>query len=80
MVESTPAERYLISVWEEVLGVDGLSPEADFFELGGDSVAAIELSIAIGDRIDSSVSGDIDGLIARLQWPKIRDLAQHIRT
>ncbi len=42
-----PIEFHLRGVWERVLGLPGLDPEADFFELGGDSLAAAEIFAAV---------------------------------
>lgn len=36
-------ERQAASVWEELLGIDGLGVDDDFFSLGGDSVQAIQI-------------------------------------
>jgi FkbH-like protein len=41
------AEAKLIPIWEEVLDREGIRPEDDFFELGGDSILAIRLMIEI---------------------------------
>ncbi|MEV0401887.1 amino acid adenylation domain-containing protein [Actinoallomurus sp. NPDC050550] len=39
----TPAERLLCEVFAEVLGVDAIGAEDGFFDLGGDSILAIQL-------------------------------------
>ncbi len=44
----TEAERKLASVWKDVLGVESLSSTDHFFEVGGDSLAALDLSIQAG--------------------------------
>jgi acyl carrier protein len=36
-------EAVLARIWEELLGVDEVNPEVDFFALGGHSVLAVEL-------------------------------------
>jgi amino acid adenylation domain-containing protein/non-ribosomal peptide synthase protein (TIGR01720 family) len=36
-------ERILINIWEDVLGVGGLCVSDDFFELGGDSIIAVQV-------------------------------------
>jgi amino acid adenylation domain-containing protein len=38
-----PAQRVIAGIWREVLGVDPPGPEADFFALGGHSLAAIKI-------------------------------------
>ncbi|ANN17189.1 non-ribosomal peptide synthetase [Amycolatopsis orientalis] len=39
----TDAERALAEIWAEVLGVGEVGAEADFFELGGDSILSIQV-------------------------------------
>ncbi|WP_410581903.1 non-ribosomal peptide synthase/polyketide synthase [Amycolatopsis sp. lyj-108] len=39
----TDAERALAEIWAEVLGVEEVGAEADFFELGGDSILSIQV-------------------------------------
>jgi thioesterase domain-containing protein/acyl carrier protein len=38
-----PVENMLADVWRELLGVDDISPDDDFFALGGHSLAAVRL-------------------------------------
>ncbi|PHV11873.1 non-ribosomal peptide synthetase [Chitinimonas sp. BJB300] len=40
----TPMETVVADVWREVLGVDGLRPDDDFFSLGGKSLQAIQVA------------------------------------
>ncbi|MEV8595974.1 amino acid adenylation domain-containing protein [Streptomyces sp. NPDC052012] len=40
---ATPTERRLAAVWSEVLGVDTVCREDDFFELGGDSLLVLQV-------------------------------------
>ncbi|MEW5925956.1 MAG: amino acid adenylation domain-containing protein [Gemmatimonadota bacterium] len=42
----TPVERALAEVWSEVLGVERVGIDEHFFELGGDSILAIQVSTA----------------------------------
>ncbi len=48
----TPAERLLVEVWSEVLGLDaeGFGIEDNFFELGGDSILSIQVVARAGRR------------------------------
>ena len=48
----TPAERLLIEIWSEVLGVDEarVSIEDNFFALGGDSILSIQVVARAGRR------------------------------
>jgi amino acid adenylation domain-containing protein/thioester reductase-like protein len=47
----TPTERLLARVWQEVLGIEGISRESNFFEVGGTSLRAIELAVRL--RLES---------------------------
>jgi amino acid adenylation domain-containing protein len=46
----------IAAIWSEVLGVEILSTEADFFELGGDSLAAVRMLAAVEDATSVQVS------------------------
>ncbi|MFJ2830014.1 MupA/Atu3671 family FMN-dependent luciferase-like monooxygenase [Streptomyces sp. NPDC087263] len=52
---TAPQER-LRSVWQSVLGVDGLADDANFFELGGDSIAAIRLVNRVREVLGAEVA------------------------
>ncbi|WP_370937945.1 non-ribosomal peptide synthase/polyketide synthase [Amycolatopsis sp. cg13] len=40
---ATEAERVLAGIWSEVLGVEDVGAETNFFELGGDSILSIQV-------------------------------------
>jgi amino acid adenylation domain-containing protein len=40
---TTDSERHVVSVWQELLGVDSIGVDEDFFDLGGDSFKAIRV-------------------------------------
>ncbi|MGI5531261.1 amino acid adenylation domain-containing protein [Streptomyces syringium] len=46
----TPTEEVLAAAWREVLAVDEVSVEDDFFGLGGDSIRAIQVQVAAARR------------------------------
>ncbi|WP_338674153.1 amino acid adenylation domain-containing protein [Streptomyces sp. SCSIO 30461] len=46
----TPEEELFTAVWTEVLGVAGIGVHDDFFQLGGDSIRAVQLAGALHDR------------------------------
>ena len=81
--EATPAPRSsayraprgdfeldLAVIWQEVLGVPRVGGLDDFFELGGDSVLAVELAVAVEERFGQSL-----GVDALLQAPTLGALA-----
>jgi amino acid adenylation domain-containing protein/non-ribosomal peptide synthase protein (TIGR01720 family) len=39
----TPAEAALAAIWEDLLNVEGVGVNADFFALGGDSIVSIQM-------------------------------------
>lgn len=55
LAPTTSVEAELCKIWSEVLGVDGVGIDDDFFELGGYSIAALTLagkiSIGFGIRV-----------------------------
>lgn len=42
-------EQRLATIWQDMLGIDGVSIHDNFFELGGDSVKAIQISVKINE-------------------------------
>jgi acyl carrier protein len=44
---ATETQRRLTLLWAERLGIEPVGIEDDFFELGGDSLAAAELQLAV---------------------------------
>ncbi|MCP2261200.1 nonribosomal peptide synthetase MxcG [Streptoalloteichus tenebrarius] len=48
-------ERVVLRVWREVLGVPGLSLQDDFFELGGQSLQAIQVANRLGVELGQPV-------------------------
>ncbi|MGW3961742.1 non-ribosomal peptide synthase/polyketide synthase [Amycolatopsis sp. NPDC005003] len=52
----TPAERALAEIWAEVLGVPDIGVDADFFELGGDSILGARALARIRARFGAELS------------------------
>ncbi len=52
-------ERSIVDIWERILGVEPVSVDDDFFALGGDSLAALEMIVAIGDRLGVGAAEDL---------------------
>lgn len=52
----TPQERTLAAIWRQVLAIDGMGIDDDFFTLGGDSFRAVDMirraSTTLGRRLD----------------------------
>jgi amino acid adenylation domain-containing protein len=45
----TELEATVVSIWERVLATEPISIDDDFFALGGDSLAALEMIVAVGE-------------------------------
>lgn len=67
---STDSERKLSALWEEVLIIEGIGIDDDFFLLGGDSLAAVTLFTEI-----ERIFGSKQPLATMLENPTIRKLA-----
>jgi len=63
-------EQRLVGIWEDVLAIGGLGINDDFFELGGDSLAAITLFTEI-----ERAFGTKPPLSSLLERPTVRQLA-----
>lgn len=67
---STPTERLLAKEWADLLGVQGMTLDQNFFEIGGNSIAAVRL-------YNNIIAGKYTGLsVASIfSFPTIRELA-----
>ncbi|GAA4873196.1 phosphopantetheine-binding protein [Kitasatospora terrestris] len=59
----------LEQIWMEVLGVDAVDPDDDFFDLGGHSLSALRLSTLIRQELGLAVE-----LAHVLENPRFGDL------
>ena len=46
----TDSERAVAGVWQDVLGLDRVGADDDFFALGGHSLAAVQIGVTLRDR------------------------------
>jgi FkbH-like protein len=70
---STVLERDLVKIWEELLEVEGLGVEDDFFELGGTSLLAVALLARVAADFDRRMP-----FSTIMEAPTIRALASRI--
>lgn len=70
----TQIEEVIHSIWCSVLKQESVSITDDFFEIGGDSIKAIQISAEIG-RVYQNMSFEMEQLI---EFSTIKDIAQFI--
>ncbi|MDQ6841675.1 MAG: phosphopantetheine-binding protein, partial [Actinomycetota bacterium] len=64
------SQQAIAALWREILELEDLGPEDDFFELGGDSLAAVRMLAAIEDRLLTQID-----FVAFLDAPTVASLA-----
>ncbi len=52
---STPEERMMVCVWEEILGLEGIGMDDNFFDLGGNSLKANAIVLEVNARAGVSI-------------------------
>jgi amino acid adenylation domain-containing protein len=67
----TPAQQGLALIWQNILGIDRVGIDDDFFELGGDSLKATVVVSKIKKEMNTDIS-----LKEIFITPRIRDLAK----
>lgn len=69
---STIRER-IVAMWEELLALEGIDLEANFFELGGDSMTAIRLLRRLREELHAEVKlGDV------YEYPSVSQLTNRV--
>jgi amino acid adenylation domain-containing protein len=70
---ATPAEELLAGLWAQLLGLDQVGAEDNFFDLGGHSLTATQAITRIRDTFHTDIP-----LTALFDHPTVRELAQVI--
>jgi SAM-dependent methyltransferase/acyl carrier protein len=68
-----PLERFLAALWAEVLGIDEVGKDDDFFELGGDSLQAAVVINRLQERL-----GQVLYAVALFDAPTVGTLADYL--
>ncbi len=66
-------EHLLVELWQDALKIEPIGVTDDYFELGGDSFAAVEMFLALEDEFGTTIQ-----VSEVLQYPTIRALAAHV--
>jgi acyl carrier protein len=69
----TETEKMVASIWTELLGVEGVGVEDDFFDLGGQSMTAVGLVARLRTAFDLNIE-----LATLFERPTIAGLAEAI--
>ena len=69
----SPIEEALAEVWSEVLGIDRVGTNDDFFDLGGHSMLAVRMLSSVHDVLGVELS-----LVTIFDRPTIRELADAV--
>jgi len=72
---TTGLEKTLLQFWQQVLGMNWIGLDDNFFNLGGDSLAAVDLIV----KIEANLNIEIP-LNSLFQYPTIRELAEMIES
>ncbi|GAB7105789.1 type I polyketide synthase [Streptomyces phaeofaciens JCM 4814] len=69
----TTTQGRLVELWQDAFGLPRIGLDEDFFDLGGNSLVAVQLAVRIRDSLGVSVPG-----VAVLEYPTVRDLARRV--
>lgn len=86
---TTALQKKIVAAFEEVLGRTGIGIQDDFFDIGGDSLAAVETSVILGiqaqdiymnptaEQLEKYLSNNRDTKIATNNCVDVNELIQH---
>ncbi|MFL5705776.1 MAG: non-ribosomal peptide synthetase [Ktedonobacteraceae bacterium] len=69
----TSLERNLVSIWQEVLHLDKVGTQDNFFDLGGHSLLLVEIQSKLRDVLQQEIT-----LVDLFQYPTISTLAKYL--
>lgn len=74
---NTKEQNELVAIWAETLGIDKneISAKDNFFEIGGDSVKAIELISHLKETLHKEIK-----IVNIYRYPTLKELAEHIKS
>ncbi len=67
-------ELRIADIWSRVLGIDAVGATDSFFDLGGNSILSVRVSLAIREQLARNLP-----IIALFQYPTIRTLAAFLK-
>ena len=73
----TDFEKIIIEVWQEVLKNDHIGVNDNFFDIGGNSMALIQVHRFINQRLQTEMAQEIS-IVTLFQNPTVRSLIQYL--
>ncbi|MFG2652934.1 SDR family NAD(P)-dependent oxidoreductase [Streptomyces sp. NPDC048436] len=70
---ATTTQGRLVELWQDAFGLPRIGLDEDFFDLGGNSLVAVQLAVRIRESLGVSLPG-----VAVLEYPTVRDLARRV--
>lgn len=71
----TPMQRLIAGLWTELLGVEPVRPSDNFFDLGGQSLLAMQLMVGLRRKLGKEVP-----MIALFERPTLAAFADYVET
>ncbi|GET41350.1 amino acid adenylation domain protein [Microseira wollei NIES-4236] len=68
-------EQKIAAAWQDILQIENLSREDNFFDLGGNSLTMVRVCSILRKTLDTELS-----VVEMFQYPTIRKLADHLKT
>lgn len=72
-MQLTVNEETVAAIWKEVLGVDAIGIDDNFFDLGGNSLTMIQVYSRLRDTVQNNLS-----VVDLFRYPTVQKLAQAI--
>lgn len=69
----TPLEKMISCIWKELLTLDNINVEQNFFDMGGHSLMMAQVHYRLKENLNTAVS-----LTDLFQYPTIRSLSKHL--
>jgi acyl transferase domain-containing protein/acyl carrier protein len=73
--DASALEQRIARVYQEVLGLPSVAAEANFFDLGGDSLLASQILLQLRRQLPQAVSLQLHAIF---DCPTVRDMAKHV--
>jgi acyl carrier protein len=72
-MQLTVNEEIVAAIWKEVLGVDAIGIDDNFFDLGGNSLSMIQVYSRLRDAVQNNLT-----VVDLFRYPTVQKLAQAI--